>query len=98
MIDREELKIRLTKFLFDNKPIGVLNHDLFVILRTNYLMLVKGHQLQLGDIRILQAPSIDFVRGLDPVQWTTLLLKCITLQNICEFPLCEIKNGTDSGK
>jgi len=77
-----ELRKKLTMFIDKNRPLCCLRKTYFVILRTTKLQIVAGDHLRLGDIRILTFEAKDFVTGLSPDQWTTLLSKCVVLQAI----------------
>jgi len=77
-----ELREKLTKFINDKRPLCCLNQTYFIILRTTKLEIVSGANLRLGDIRILNFEAKDFVTGLSPDQWTTLLSKCVVLQAV----------------
>jgi len=95
MIEPDEIKMLLINFIFENKPLIVTNNDLFVIFRSSKLMLVSGYELRIGDIRILQAKAIDYVKGLTDDQWTTLVTKCVTLSGIVNIGIREAISGTN---
>ena len=82
-----ELRQKLTKFLEVNRPLCCLKKTYFIILRTTKLQIVTGADLRIGDVRVLNFEAKDFVTGLSPDQWTTLLSKCSVLQAISKTDL-----------
>lgn len=83
----DELKIKLTKFLIDNRPIVCLNSTYFIVLRNSKLQVLKGVGLRIGDIRLLNFEADEFVKGLSPDQWTTLLEKVSQLVNVIDVDI-----------
>lgn len=81
----KELEHELKTFLKANIPPVVFKEDLHIVVRRQRIIVLKSNQLTIGDIRLLQLPAVDMVKGLSPTQWSTLMQKCITLRTFGEF-------------
>ena len=77
-----ELRIKINKFLMQSMPLVCLKASYHIILRKGKLQAVKSTSLQIGDIRLVQLDSVDFVKGLSPDQWTTLMVKVKALAEL----------------
>lgn len=82
-----ELKIKLMVFLKKNVPLVALNCDYFVIFRLQKMIVVKGSDLRIGDIRLLQLPAVDLVKGLSEEQWNHYVRTFRTLMGSSSFVL-----------
>jgi len=83
----EKIEAELKDFLKKNTPLVCLNDDSFIIIRQINLRIVKGTDLRIGDIRMLQLPTADLIKGLSDDQWQTLVRKYVTLRGVISHEL-----------
>jgi len=105
----EKIKVELKDFLRENTPLAPTAREYFIVIRTNRLILIKATELRIGDVRLLQLPVEELVKGLSNYQWNTLVRKYATLHLFVEakknkeflkeqFERSDLGNGTNSGK
>ena len=82
-----DIPAKLAAFLNSNRPFCCLKGSYHIIIKHRKLQVVKSHELQMGDIRLLQIEVEDFVKGLSPLQWTTLIQKVTQLSAISKIDL-----------
>lgn len=75
----------LETLLKENNSIVDTNQDVHVIFRSTRLLLVEGHKLRIGDIRLMSFSVKSMKTGLSDYQWNELLRKYQTLIGVIEY-------------